>query len=135
MGGTTLPTASSATWVGAPRTTCTGASNQLQACQDTRGALGLSYQDRSASRLTAEFSGRTPALQHAGEGTVRPARHWPRAAKQFMGPGPLQRFVRRHVARVFSGLMQSYGWHRTAIDLTVWALTKTSSQQASMPML
>ena len=51
------------------------------------------------SRLTAEFSGRTRALQHAGGRTVRPARHWPPAAEQFMGPGPLQRFVRRQLAR------------------------------------
>jgi hypothetical protein len=48
-------------------------------------------------RLTAPFSGRPGALQHAGaqdlfwHGLSSPA------AKHFIDPGPLQRFVRRRI--------------------------------------
>jgi hypothetical protein len=59
--------------VGAPRTTRTEFKHHLNAYQEEQSALGLSYRDRSASRLTAEFSGRTPAVQHAGAPATRRA--------------------------------------------------------------
>ena len=81
--------------VGAPRTTRTEFSSHLDAGQDTHNALGLSYRARSASRLTAEFSGRGLTCQHAGAPAPIGRRHLSPAAEHFMVHGPLQRFVRR----------------------------------------
>ena len=48
-------------------------------------------------RLTAPFSGRPLTLQHAGAQDLFEHNVSSPAAKHFIDPGPLQRFVRRHV--------------------------------------
>ena len=48
--------------------------------------------------LTAEFRGRTRAIQHAGAQDLREHQAQLPAAKHFMRHGPLQRFVRRRGA-------------------------------------
>ena len=47
-------------------------------------------------RLTAEFRGRAPAVQHAGAHYLFEQRGISPAAEHFMVHGPLQRFVMRH---------------------------------------
>ena len=47
-------------------------------------------------RLTAPFSGRPQTLQHAGAQDLFEHNASSPAAKHFIDPGPLQRFVRRH---------------------------------------
>jgi hypothetical protein len=88
-----------ATWVGAPRTTRTRVGSHLGFNQDTHSALGLSFCAWSASRLTAEFSGRGLTCQHAGARRLPERRQLSPAAMHFMVHGPLQRFVRRHGAK------------------------------------
>ena len=50
----------------------------------------------SLARLTAPFSGRPLTLQHAGAQDLFEHSVSSPAAKHFIDPGPLQRFVRRH---------------------------------------
>jgi hypothetical protein len=51
--------------------------------------------DKVMCRLTAPFSGRPPTLQHAGAQDLLGRGASSPAAKHFINPGPLQRFVRR----------------------------------------
>ena len=49
----------------------------------------------NSCRLTAPFSGRPQTLQHAGAQDLFKHSDSSPAAKHFIDPGPLQRFVRR----------------------------------------
>ena len=57
-------------------------------------------------RLTAPFSGRPLTLQHAGAQDLFEHDVSSPAAKHFIDPGPLQRFVRRHVDAAYDLLLQ-----------------------------
>jgi len=57
------------------------------------------FDDDVSCRLTAEFSGGTPPSWHAGAQRSCALGTRPPAAEHFMGPRPLQRFVRRQHAR------------------------------------
>src|SRR6478609_8685617 len=62
-----------------------------------RSAEVSSQRMEKVRRLTAEFRGRTPAVQHADVQDLFKHKTRSPAAGHFMVHGPLQRFVRRHV--------------------------------------
>ena len=77
-------------------------------------------------RLTAPFSGRPQTLQHAGAQDLFEHNLSSPAAKHFINPGPLQRFVRRPHSASLSEVRPSSIRRRTPVTNPASKMTSCS---------